>query len=69
MVLRRQFDKLGIVEWDEPFFKKKRKEKKIKERTMHLYYSSSKQGKEDSFDAHGLYQQLSKGYSWQHRKM
>ena len=36
---------------------------------MHLYYSSSKQGKEDSFDAHGLYEQLSKGNSWQHRKM
>jgi len=32
MVLRRPFDKLGILDWDEPFFlkKKERKENKRK---------------------------------------
>jgi len=30
MVLRRPFDKLGILDWDEPFKKKERKENKRK---------------------------------------
>lgn len=36
---------------------------------MYLYHSSSQQGKEDSFDAHGLYKQLSKGNSWKDKKI